>query len=115
MGESRLYTEIPLALSHGGTRLFRMNAGMAWAGTVVERTGRRLVLIDYPPVRLGPPGLSDLIGFSAPGCVFTAIEAKSAKGQASLLQDTFIETVLRCGGRAGIARSVEDARKIIGG
>jgi VRR-NUC domain-containing protein len=115
VSEAEIQAAIQLALSRGPVRLFRTNAGNAWAGTIVERTARRLVLIDYRPVRLGVPGMSDLIGFSQPGAVYTAVECKSATGRLRPEQRDFIALVLANGGRAGVARSVEDACAIIQG
>ena len=91
--------------------MFRFNSGLAWAGKIIERTPRKLVLLDYHPVKLGPAGMSDLIGFCGP--TFVAIEAKFGRRQATDEQRAFLELVKRSGGRSGIARSIEDARKIL--
>lgn len=117
MSEADIQAAIQLALSRGRVRLFRTNAGSAWAGTIVERTPRRLVLVDYRPVRLGVPGISDLCGFSPleSVAVYTAVECKSATGRVRLEQQAFIDLVLASGGRAGVARSVADARAIVEG
>ena len=112
MSESELLAQIQLALSHGDTRLFRFNSGVAWAGKIIERTPRRLVLLDYHPVKLGPAGMADLAGWSAGG-IFTAVEGKFGRGQPTEEQIAFLELVRSAGGRAGIARSVEDARRIL--
>ena len=126
MSETALYGEIMAELSRGHTRLFRSNAGFAWQGTVIEQTPQRLVLKDPRPIRVGVTGMSDLIGWSPtvlPNngriivgenlfAVYTAIEVKGPKTRTLDEQIAFIETVRRCGGRAGIARSVEDARRI---
>jgi hypothetical protein len=45
--------------------------------------------------------------------IFTNIEGKTGRGHATAEQANFIEAVLRHGGRAGIARDVDDARKIL--
>lgn len=111
MGESDLYSTIPLAFSRGDTRLFRGNSGRTWAGEVINRTPRTITLANYHPVKLGPPGFPDLFGWTGP--IFVGIEAKSATGRVRPEQQDFIDLVLRCGGRAWIARSVEDARRII--
>jgi hypothetical protein len=44
-----------------------------------------------------------------------AIEAKIGRRQATPEQMAFLDLVKRSGGRAGIARSVEDAGKILRG
>lgn len=121
VSESDLYAEILAAHSHGDTRLLRVNAGLAWQGTVIERTPSRLILAYPRPVRLAAPGVSDLIGFTrivwpesnTPLAIFTAIECKSARGRLTAEQAAFLDTVTRLGGRAGVARSVEAARHII--
>jgi hypothetical protein len=117
MTEAELQAQILLTHSRADVRLFRMNAGMSWAGTIVQRTHRRLVLIDYRPVRMGIAGMSDLVGFSPDAqtgrAIYTAVEVKSATGRVSPEQRTFIDLVLAHGGRAGEARSVEEAGRII--
>jgi hypothetical protein len=117
VSESDLYPEIIGALSRGDTRLLRVNAGLAWQGTVVERTPRRLVLLEPRPVKIGVPGVSDLIGWTTVSAVavFTAIECKSARGRLTPEQSAFLDVVRSMGGRAGVARSVDDARDIIAG
>lgn len=112
MSEADLYSSIPLAYSRGSTRLFRMNSGMAWSGTIVNRTPRLLTLRDYHPVKLGPTGMGDLIGWSGGG-IFTSIECKSKARRPTREQINFIDLVRQQGGRAGIARSVEDAGIIL--
>lgn len=108
-----LLTAIQLALSKGDTRLFRMQAGVAWQGTIVERSARRLVLLNPRPVHMGPEGYVDLTGWTGPNARFLAIEAKTGKGRTTEAQDRFIELVKRSGGLAGVARSVEDALRIL--
>jgi hypothetical protein len=114
MSESSLYPAIIGKHSRGDTRLFRINAGMAYQGRVIERTPGRLILAPWYPVRLANEGVSDLIGWTT-GAIFTAIECKSARGRATPEQQAFLDTVRRAGGRAGIARAPEDAGKILRG
>jgi hypothetical protein len=123
--ESSLYPAIIGEYSRGDTRLFRIQAGLFWAGQVIEHTANRLVLLNPRAVKIGVPGMSDIIGWtSVPGTVdnyaedvaiFTAIECKSARGRLTDEQSAFIHTVIRAGGRAGVARSVEEAGHIIRG
>ncbi|ABB56758.1 VRR-NUC domain-containing protein [Synechococcus elongatus] len=71
------------------------------------------------------PGSSDLIGLTrvtiTPDMVgqtialFTAIEVKTPTGRVTPEQQSFIDFVQRSGGRAGVARSMQDANKIISG
>lgn len=112
MAESDLRREILLGVSNGDARLFRVNAGVAWQGQIIEQTRERLVLLHPRAIRLGVEGLSDLIGWSA-GAIFTAIELKTGRLKATPAQQAFIDTVLRAGGRAGVARSLDDAVRIM--
>ena len=106
-------TSILLALSHGQTRLLRINAGVAWQGTVIERTEHRLVLARPYAIRLAAPGVSDLIGWTQGR--FVAIEVKASRGRVTDEQKAFIDLVRRSGGLAGVARSIDDARAILEG
>ena len=114
MTERDIQTQILLELSRGDTRLFRINAGTAWQGVVIEHTRDRLVLAHPRAVRLAAPGVSDLIGW-APGGRFAAIEVKASRGRVTDEQKAFIDLVRRSGGLAGVARSVEEARAILAG
>jgi hypothetical protein len=125
--EADLYAPILTEWSVGTTRLLRVNAGQAWQGEIVERSAQRLVLLNPYPIRLATPGVSDLIGFTSINvaslyhsniervAIFCAIELKSERGRVNPEQRAFIEVVNRAGGRAGVARSVEDAGRIIAG
>ena len=112
--ERDIQAQILLALSRGPTRLLRINAGVAWQGTVIERTQHRLVLARPYAIKLAAPGVSDLIGWTAGGR-FVAIEVKAGRRQPTDEQAAFLDLVLRSGGLAGVARSVEEARAIIRG
>jgi VRR-NUC domain len=115
MTERDIQNDILREISRGDVRLFRQNAGFAWQGTVIEQTPTRLVLANPRPLKMGAPGMSDLGGWVTVDriAVYTALEIKSARGRPTPEQLAFIDTVRRAGGRAGVARSVEDARKII--
>jgi hypothetical protein len=112
LSESALYGAILQEFSHGDTRLFRVNAGMAYQGKVVRRTPQTLILSPWYPIKLAVAGMSDIIGWSD-GAIFTAIEAKSRTGRVTPEQEAFILTVRKAGGRAGIARTIEEAGQII--
>lgn len=107
--ETELMHRIMLALSEAGCTVWRNNTGQAWHGTILHRAGQQVTLGS---ARMQPYGLcvgsSDLIGV-APDGRFLAVEVKTATGRVSKEQATFIEAVRRAGGRAGVARSVEDA------
>ena len=111
--ESNIVNEIMKAVSPRGVRLWKNVRGMFFT-----LDGARKVCAG-----LQAPGASDLIGFTpvviTPDmvgrtvAVFTAVEAKTATGRASPEQAHYIDFVLKNGGLAGIARSPEDALKII--
>jgi hypothetical protein len=128
MSESALYSAILTEYSRGATRLMRINAGMAYQGRVIERTPGRLILAPWYPIRLAPEGVSDLIGWTTIRvhdqgeggmtetiAQFLAIEGKMGRKQPTTEQTAFLDLVRRAGGRAGVARSVEDAGNIIRG
>jgi AmiR/NasT family two-component response regulator len=70
------------------------------------------------------PGGSDLIGYrqvvigpehvGRTMAVFTAVEVKSAVGRATAEQRAFIQHVKQAGGIAGVVRSVDEARVLLG-
>jgi len=65
-------------------------------------------------VTLGFPGLSDITGMLSDGRLL-AIEVKTELGQPTKEQIWFVNLVNDNGGKAGIARSVDEALKIIEG
>lgn len=60
-----------------------------------------------------PKGFSDLFGFRLSDGRAVFIEVKNIMGRVRPEQQNFIEKMRSYGALAGIARSVEDARKII--
>jgi hypothetical protein len=117
MSEGELLADILLNCSRGDARLFRTNAGIAWAGQIIERTAARLTLLNYHPVKLGPEGFADLNGWvrGENYAIYCAIEGKVGIRRPTAAQAAFLELVRSHGGRAGVARSVEDAQRIIAG
>jgi hypothetical protein len=109
--EAAVQNRIRLALSRGATRLFRNNTG-----ALKDATGR---LVHFGLCK----GSSDLIGWKSvvvtpemvgqTVAVFCALEIKD-KGKATVLQRHFISVVNEAGGVAGVARSVEEAQRIVG-
>ena len=108
--ELAVQNAIRLALGAGPARLWRNNTG-----ALRDQQGRL--------VRFGLcPGCSDLIGLcqlhitpdmvGQTVAVFTAIEVKD-QGRATPEQQAFIAMVQQMGGIAGVARSVDDARRIL--
>lgn len=97
--EAAIVNECLLALSAAGMLAWRNNTGM-----LPDRNGR--------PVRYGlHVGSSDIIAV-APGGIFVAIECKTDTGRTTEAQDRFIAAVNKIGGRAGVARSADEAVKI---
>jgi len=125
VSESELYGQIIAAHSHGPTRIFRQQSLLAWAGKVLHRTETTITLLYPHAVKFGVPGMADLGGLTAvevtPAMIGTtvacylAIEAKAGRARPTEEQAVFLAMVHRLGGRAGIARSVEDAGRIISG
>lgn len=124
MTETDLQRRIQLSLSDKCTRLFRNNNGEAWLGRTFSVVDGRLVDGKATRIAYGlANGSSDLIGLRSVivtpdmvgQCVaiFTAVEVKSARGVVADDQRAFVDTVIGLGGRAGIARSLEDAIRIV--
>ena len=97
--ESIVMHKISAALSAEGCFVLRTNSGVFY-----DSNGNR--------VRVGFPGLSDLIGFRPDGKFF-ALEIKTQTGRPTEEQLKFIDFCHRKGIPAGIARSVEDALRIL--
>ena len=121
--ETDIQRRIQVALSWGDARMFRNNVGNGWQGTVVNKVGDTVTLRNARRIQFGlAPGSSDLIGIQkfviTPAMlgldigVFTAIEVKN-ETRATPEQHRFIETIQELGGIAGIAHSVDEARKIV--
>ena len=111
--EHRIQDEIRLALSPFGVVL-RLNSGKFWQGKRVwSEEFHGYVLIDLRPVQGCPEGTSDLL-FLGEGGNVVFVECKNASGTAREKQKRFIEIMQNFGIKAGIARSKEDALRLIG-
>lgn len=97
--ESKLMHEISAALCEKGCFVLRTNSGVYY-----DSKGNRITI--------GFKGLSDLVGFRPDGKFF-ALEIKTETGRPSEEQLKFIDFCYCRGIPAGIARSVEDAFKIL--
>jgi hypothetical protein len=138
MSEHAVQQRILLACGSGDVRLWRNNVGTGWAGqsTRVTTGNLRAVAQSLQPgdvvIRQGRPlhaglcvGSSDLIGYHSMVvrpeqvgqrlAVFAAVEVKSATGRVSAEQSRFLNHISSAGGKAGIARSVEDAQSLLSG
>jgi len=110
---AELLAAIMLEHSRGDTRLLRANAGRGWTGKIVYQDHDRITLSPYRPFHGHHEGVLDLLGWTGP--YFLAVEGKVGRDQLRPAQHAFIDLVLACGGRAGVARTLEDARAIIEG
>ena len=59
------------------------------------------------------PGLADIIGVEKDTGRFIAIEVKNRRGYANANQKEFLAKIKEKGGKAGVARSLEDAKEIL--
>lgn len=111
--ETPIVKDIQLAASRAGARLLRNNVG-----ALEDKRGRFVTfglcpgssdLIGWIPVKITP----DMVGQTV--AIFTAVEGKTPEGRERQNQKDFIDAVRTAGGRAGFARSVEQAISIIRG
>lgn len=129
--EHDLQNEIRLhvAREHLGT-LFRANVGQGWTGKVqrmhLTPDTNTILLINPRPFSTGlPVGFPDLFGFvpvtitpdmvGRQVAVFAAVEVKQKTGRVSVKQRDMLAFLQRQGARAGIARSVDEAARILSG
>ena len=110
--EHRVQDEIRLALSQYGIVL-RLNAGKAYGGNRIWDKRYGYILTDLRPIALCAKGTPDLL-FIGEGGKVAFIEVKEEKGRVREEQKRFLEELKRFGICAGIARSTEDALRIIG-
>jgi hypothetical protein len=111
MSEQRIQQEIRIACSNGDTRLFRNNTG-----TLKDQNGRPVSfglckgsgdLIGWKRVTVTPEMVGSIVA------VFTSIEVKTPTGRLRPEQQQWLNAVQAAGGIAGVARSVEDAQRIM--
>ena len=111
--ETKIQQEIRLALGKiPQLRLFRNETGQL----PDPRTGR---WIQFGLAK----GSSDLIGFKTVEvteqmvgqklAVFTSIEVKTPKGRTTKIQENWLRCIKSAGGISGVARSIEDAIKLL--
>ena len=109
--EQSIQQHIRIACSTGATRLWRNNTG-----TLRDQHGR--------PVQFGlARGSADLIGYRTititpemvgqQVAVLASIEVKTPTGRIRPDQQAWLDTVQAAGGIAGVARSVDDALRIV--
>ena len=111
--EATIQNEIRLALSQHGIVL-RLNSGKAYGGERVWDNRRcAYILTHLKTIALCPKGTSDLMFIGTNGKV-AWIECKDAKGKLRPEQEQFLKLMREYGYAAGVARSPEDALRIIG-
>lgn len=102
--ETAIQNRIRVALSRHGV-VFRQNSGL-----LLDQNGNR--------VRVGMPGMSDLLYIGAPRTAgrptVAWLEVKTATGRPSQAQLKFIQAMQREGCVAGIVRSPAEALQLIG-
>jgi hypothetical protein len=127
MSEKKIQRDILAETGGGlpGVRLFRNNVGVGFVGQIAESGPVRLVLECWRRIAFGLfKGSGDLIGWKSvvvtPDMVgrrvaiFLSIENKNETGgKISDDQERWIRVVRQFGGIAGVARSIDDARKIV--
>lgn len=113
--EHRIQDEIQVALSGKDSCVFRTNSGMFYQGKLAySEEFKQLVLINLRMVKGLPEGFSDLIYVGNNGN-FAFIECKTQMGNARKAQERSLNRMTKLGHKAGIARSVEEAERIVKG
>ena len=98
--ESLIQNQIRVAISQAGHMIFRANVGK------VRTSDGRVFDTGLPK------GFPDLFGFRPDGRIFF-IEVKNETGKLRPEQEKFIEQMKKRGALVGVARSVEDAMRIV--
>ena len=112
--ESNLMKSIMVALSENGCTVWRNNTGQAYQGRVIHRSGSQVTLADSRTIVFGLcVGSADIIGIRHSDGKFLAVEVKAPTGKTTKEQERFIFNVQRVGGIAGVARSVDEALRIV--
>lgn len=95
--------------------LVRSPAGLFYQGKFAELPGIGRVLKHLRPVKVLDEGWPDLTGWRRRDGRMVLIEVKTPRGRVSARQQHLIDYARSCGVLAGVARSVEDARRIVEG
>lgn len=112
--EAFIQNEIRIALSPHAI-IFRTNAGEFWQGRrVYSKEFKQMVLINLKKIDGLPKGHSDLAGIRKSDGKAIYIEVKREDGVVKPEQKHFIATMQEYNALAGVARSVEDALRIVG-
>lgn len=113
MNEHKIQDSIRLVLSEYGIVL-RLNSGKFWQGQRVwSQEFNQFVLINLRPIQGCPEGTPDLL-FLGENNNVAFVECKTQKGTAREKQKRFIKIMHDYNIKADLARSPEDALKIVG-
>lgn len=123
--ETNIVRSVMLAASRMGARLWRYNAGVAWAGQSTRRPDGSVVIANARPFHGVFEGHSDTGGFvtvtitpEMVGQKFARalyVEVKTDRGRVTDQQRQFISMARGAGALAGVARSDDDVRAICAG
>lgn len=102
VSESKIQNDILIEINRRGHRLFRANAG-------------KVITRDNRVIKLLPKGFPDTFGYRKSDGKFIAIEVKTESGRLRPEQKKFKDFAETQPVLYGIARSVDDAIKIIEG
>lgn len=113
-------------------RLFRNNVGQGWVGKVFRPTQKTAVFVSPGDIVIRAAraikfglmvGSGDYVGWQTivvtpemvgqKVAVFTSLEMKTADGSRRKEQKHFAQVVIESGGRAGFARTPDEAEKIL--
>lgn len=113
--ESDIQNQIRLALSPQAV-LFRTNAGDFWQGQqVYSKEFGQMVLIHLRKVEGLPKGYSDLSGVRKEDGRAVFLEVKAPGGRVRPEQQHFLKVMASYGALAGVARTIEEAKRIMEG
>lgn len=112
MTEQEIQNAIMAELSDEA-RLFRTNAGKMWQGDISHLRTGEIVLRNIRAVKGLPKGHSDLAGVRIGDGRAVYIEVKTPTGKVRPEQENFLRRMREAGALAGVARSVEDAMRIL--
>lgn len=119
MREADTMRAIQLEASRLGARLWRNNIANGWIGDATQLADGSVLLRNPRRVSFGIPGPggSDLLGLVPRDgvAVFASVEVKTEHGRVTPEQQAWLEAVRKAGGIAGVCRSVEDLRRLVGG
>ena len=124
MNETGIQRLIQTECTSKTIRLWRNTQGQAWVGNVTHCANGDVLIKNPVRITFGlGVGSSDLIGLKSiiirpemvgmTKAIFAGIEVKSATGRVTDEQDSYIKMLWSMGALAGVARSVEDARRIL--